>query len=93
MIAYIKGELAEVEENALIIESGNIGYRVFISTQTLSELPAVGAQIKLHTYFNVREDAMQDVYKRQLVLFAISNDNAVHAGFCQPVPYSVEHLS
>lgn len=59
MIAYIKGELAEVEENALIIESGNIGYRVFISTQTLSELPAVGAQIKLHTYFNVREDAMQ----------------------------------
>ena len=59
MIAYIKGELVEVEENALIIEAGNIGYRVFISTQTLSELPAVGAQIKLHTYFNVREDAMQ----------------------------------
>lgn len=59
MIAYIKGELIEVGEDYVILESGNIGYRIFISAQTASELPAPGAELKIHTYFNVREDAMQ----------------------------------
>ena len=59
MISYIRGELAEVQEQKAIVEAGGIGYGIYMSQQTLSMLPAVGEEVKIHTYLNVREDAMQ----------------------------------
>ena len=41
------------------MEAGGIGYGIYMSQQTLSMLPAVGEEVKIHTYLNVREDAMQ----------------------------------
>ena len=58
MISYIRGELAAVQEQKAIVEAGGIGYGIYMSQQTLSMLPAVG-EVKIHTYLNVREDAMQ----------------------------------
>ena len=54
MYAYIKGELAETNPDHIVIETGGIGYQVFISGQTFEYLPAVGEEIKLY----LREDAM-----------------------------------
>ena len=59
MISYIRGELAAVQEQKAIVEAGGIGYGSYMSQQTLSMLPAVGEEVKIHTYLNVREDAMQ----------------------------------
>ena len=59
MISYIRGELAAVQEQKAIVEAGGIGYGIYMSQQTLSMLPAVGEEVKMHTYLNVREDAMQ----------------------------------
>ena len=59
MISYIRGELAAVQEQKAIVEAGGIGYGIYMSQQTLSMLPAVGEEVKIHTYLNVREDAMQ----------------------------------
>ena len=59
MISYIRGELAAVQEQIAIVEAGGIGYRIYMSQQTLSMLPAVGEEVKIHTYLYVREDAMQ----------------------------------
>ena len=41
MYAYIKGELAETNPDHIVIETGGIGYQVFISGQTFEYLPAV----------------------------------------------------
>ena len=59
MISYVKGELAAIEEQKAIIDVGGIGYGVFMPHQALAMLPSVGNEVKLYTYLNVREDAMQ----------------------------------
>lgn len=58
MYAYIKGELAEINTDHIVIEAGGIGYQVFISLQTFDYLPAVGENLKIYTYLYLREDAM-----------------------------------
>ena len=58
MYAYIKGELAEVNLDHVVIETGGIGYQVFIPGQTFEYLPAVGEELKVYTYLYLREDAM-----------------------------------
>ena len=59
MISYIRGELAAVEEDRIIVEAGGIGYRIFMSGTSMGRLPSVGSQVKIHTYFSVKEDSMQ----------------------------------
>ena len=59
MIAYLKGIIAEVTPTRLVLEVNNIGYEIFISAREASELPGRGEEVKIYTYFNVREDAMQ----------------------------------
>lgn len=59
MIAYIKGEVADVAENGAVIDVNGIGYRVLLNLKDIQALPAAGGTVKLHTYFSVREDAMQ----------------------------------
>lgn len=58
MIAFIKGELAEITENYAVVEVGGIGYEVYMPSAAIMELPAIGSSIKLYTYLYVREDAI-----------------------------------
>lgn len=58
MIAYLKGDLAEIRENYVVIEVGGIGYEVYLPTSNISELPSKGTALKLYTYMHVREDAI-----------------------------------
>lgn len=57
MIAYIKGEIAAVAEDNVVIEVNNIGCNVKISAGTAELLPGIGEEIKIYTYTCVREDA------------------------------------
>ena len=61
MISYIKGELYHIdsEQDVVTIDVSGVGYGIFVPNQVLSQLPRVGAEVLLHTYLNVREDAMQ----------------------------------
>ena len=59
MISYLRGTLAAFEEDKVIVDVGGVGYGVFMSGQAMGRLPAVGSEVKLHTYLNVKEDAMQ----------------------------------
>ncbi|MBQ7015814.1 MAG: Holliday junction branch migration protein RuvA [Firmicutes bacterium] len=58
MIAYVKGELAAIEETSVIIDNQGMGFRVYTPIREELLRIGVGSQIKLHTYMNVREDAM-----------------------------------
>lgn len=59
MYAYLNGILADIEEDNCIIDVNDIGYNVQISGQTMSRLPGIGERVKLYTYTNVKEDALQ----------------------------------
>ena len=59
MISYIRGELAVIEENRIIVDVGGVGYGIFMPGQSLRYLPAVGNEVKIHTYLHVKEDMMQ----------------------------------
>jgi Holliday junction DNA helicase RuvA len=58
MYAYIRGELAEINIDHIVIETGGIGYQIFISAQTFDYLPPLGEELKVYTYLYLREDAM-----------------------------------
>lgn len=59
MISYIRGELAAVEEEKVIVDVNGVGYGIYMPEQSMNILPQIGEEVKLHTYMNVREDAMQ----------------------------------
>ncbi len=58
MYSYIKGELAEINPDHIVIEAGGIGYMIFIPGQAFDYLPDTGNEIKVYTYLYLREDAM-----------------------------------
>ncbi len=55
MLAYIKGTLAAVTEDGIIIENNGIGYDIKTPDLT-GELPPVGNSCTVYTYLYVRED-------------------------------------
>lgn len=59
MISYIRGKLAAIEENKIIIDVGGIGYGIFMSGRAMMNLPPMGSELMVHTFLNVKEDAMQ----------------------------------
>lgn len=59
MISYIRGELVSLESDKAIVDVGGIGYGIFMPGHAMSLLPPTGSEVKLHTYLNVKEDAMQ----------------------------------
>ena len=56
MFAFISGTLESKTNNAVIIEAGGIGYRVFMPAKSIQKLPETGEFVKVHTYYYVRED-------------------------------------
>lgn len=59
MISYIRGELVALEEDRIIVDVGGVGYGIYMSGQAMGMLPRTGSQVKIHTYLNVKEDAMK----------------------------------
>lgn len=59
MISYIRGELVSFEKEKIVVDVNGIGYGIFMPETSMGMLPPCGNEVKLHTYLNVREDAMQ----------------------------------
>ncbi len=57
MIGYVKGTLEEIEENAVVLDVGGMGIRIYIGGGFLCELPPYGSEMKIYTYTNVKEDS------------------------------------
>lgn len=58
MIAFVRGTAVDMTENSVIVEAGGIGYEIYMTGTDLSQIH-MGEEVKIHTYFNVREDTMQ----------------------------------
>lgn len=59
MIAYLKGIVVEVTESRLVLDVNDVGYQIYISGRDAADMPGRGEEVKIHTYLNVKEDAMQ----------------------------------
>lgn len=56
MFSYIKGSLEVKSSGYIVVECGGIGYKIFMSDKSLSEIGEIGENVKVYTYFKVRED-------------------------------------
>ena len=60
MYYYISGELVLADPTIAVIDAGGVGYRLFITGNTLGKLAGrIGSKVKLYTHFIVKEDAME----------------------------------
>ncbi|MDD7183480.1 MAG: Holliday junction branch migration protein RuvA [Peptostreptococcus porci] len=55
MIAYIKGTIEEIGIDSLVIENNGMGYKLLVSTNTVSRV-AIGEKHKIYSKMIVRED-------------------------------------
>lgn len=61
MIAYLNGEIVNIEENSVIMDVGGIGYEVFMPyTHGLAPV-VIGDQAKVYIFEHIKEDAY-DLY-------------------------------
>lgn len=58
MISYVSGIVEYVDTEKVVVDNHGIGISVFMTDDDLSVI-GEGEEVKLHTYFNVKEDAMQ----------------------------------
>lgn len=65
MYSFIKGAVVEKKENLIVVENNGIGFEIIVSNNTLDQITASMQQVKIHTYYHVRED--------QAVLFGFSS--------------------
>lgn len=59
MISFLEGKIETKEKNSLILNVNSIGYRIFVSIETLSKMPQAGSSIKVFTAMEVKEDSME----------------------------------
>ncbi|MCR4427264.1 MAG: Holliday junction branch migration protein RuvA [Firmicutes bacterium] len=58
MIAQLKGIVAAVERDAVVLDAGGIGFRVFVPSSTRASIGRPGDEARLLTVMIVREDAV-----------------------------------
>lgn len=57
MITFLEGTLVEALPTQVVVAVHGVGYQVLIPLSSFDKLPAIGAQIKILTHLQVREDA------------------------------------
>jgi len=58
MIAFLDGTVVEKGASHALIQVGGVGFRLAMTTSSLSALPAIGDEVIVHTYLHVREDEL-----------------------------------
>ncbi|MEA4963523.1 Holliday junction branch migration protein RuvA [Lutispora sp.] len=66
MFDYLNGIIAETKEDHVVIDIGGIGYKIFSSANTISDL-RVANKTKVYTHMHVKED--------DLILYGFSSRN------------------
>ena len=56
MLAYIKGPLEMKMTGYIVIDVNGLGYKIYMSDSGLETLGNIGENVKVHTYYKVRED-------------------------------------
>ena len=58
MIEYLRGKIADIDINRVVIDVNGVGYVLTISDSTASLLPGIGEEAKIYSFLSVREDGV-----------------------------------
>ena len=58
MFDFIKGVLEEVLDDSIVVENNGIGYRIFIPSRMLEDLPELKQSIKIYIHMDIKENDM-----------------------------------
>lgn len=61
MISHLKGKIIHKGDGFAVLEVGNVGYKIALTTETLTEIGKSTSEISLWTHHVIREDA-SDLY-------------------------------
>jgi Holliday junction DNA helicase RuvA len=67
MIAFLTGRVVGKTASYVLLDVAGVGYRLLMSTRSLSALPPAGDDVTVHTYLHVRED--------ELTLYGFENED------------------
>lgn len=59
MFSYIKGKIEFKSENLVVLDINGVGFELYVSANTLSEIGGVGEEAKIYTYMHVQEDLIK----------------------------------
>lgn len=62
MFSFIIGTIRQKQDNILVLENNGIGYEINVSNQTIYNLPALGEEVKIYTYFQLAENVGVALY-------------------------------
>jgi Holliday junction DNA helicase RuvA len=57
MISYLEGEILEKQDKFAVIKAGGVGFRVYLTKDTLQKLPVVGQITAFYTALEIKENA------------------------------------
>jgi Holliday junction DNA helicase RuvA len=58
MIASVRGQVLVRRPDHVVVECAGVGYRLAVSANSMRTIPAVGADVLLHTHLILRDDGM-----------------------------------
>jgi holliday junction DNA helicase RuvA len=58
VIASVRGDVLVRRPDHVVVECAGVGYRLAVSATSMRTIPAVGAEVVLHTHLVLRDDAM-----------------------------------
>lgn len=56
MIRFLKGIVADILAEEIVLEVGGIGYAIKVPSSVIDSIRTTGIEVKLYTYMSVRED-------------------------------------
>jgi holliday junction DNA helicase RuvA len=59
MIGHLEGKLIYKSTKHTLVETGGVGYKIFLSAEALIKLPAIGQPVKFWTHLSVKETALE----------------------------------
>lgn len=104
MLAYIKGKLEMKMTGYIVIDVGGLGYKVYMSETGIDKLGNIGEDVKVHTYYKVREDDIsifgfntQEELRMFELLISVSGVGAKTAismlAVCDPTEFALAVIS
>jgi holliday junction DNA helicase RuvA len=58
LIASVRGQVLVRRADHVVVECSGVGYRLAVSANSMRKVPAVGADVLLHTHLIMRDDGM-----------------------------------
>jgi len=57
LVAYLRGKVIEYGDEWVLLETpGGVGYKVFVTANTLGNIRKQGEEVRIYTYLSVKED-------------------------------------